>query len=168
MLNDTTARQEYEERRKEKTKEDRRQNNGFTQVYQRGWWRLRELMETNRPAARLYMFLAENMDTAGVLVATRETIAEAMEVSVKSVSRYTKALEEAGALVVMRMGPGANAYALNPEEVWKAWEKNKPYAAFHSKTLVGKAENRNVKRRLTHILNGKKPADPEPPLPFDA
>ncbi|WP_394325832.1 hypothetical protein, partial [Rhodobacter capsulatus] len=63
---------------------------------------------------------------------------------------------------VLRVGVGANAYALNPEEVWKAWDANKTYAAFHTRTLVSKTANKGVRKRLTYILKPN-----QPPLPFD-
>ena len=46
---------------------------------------------------------------------------------------------------------------LNPAEVWKSFANSKPYAAFTTKTLVGKSENPYVKRRLATLLNGKQP-----------
>lgn len=160
--NASTFRQEQEEKQQKKNDESRRENKGFTQVYPQGWWRLKMLMDDNPAAAKLYMFFAEHMDNAGVLVATRETLAEAMGVSVKSISRWSAYLEEKRAIVTMRLGPGAKAYAVNPEEVWKAWDTNKPYAPFHTKTLVGKRENQGMKRRLTHYLGERaKPKQPD-------
>ena len=164
MLNQTTARREAQAERRKQGSDDK--NSGFVQVYPQGWNRIRTLTQLNPSAARLYAFLAEHIDGTGAVVATREALAEAIGVSIKTITRYTQALEAAGAIVVLKVGPGENAYALNPEEVWRAWDSSKEYAVFHTKTLVRKAENRTVKRQLTHLMQGKKPAE-TPELPFE-
>lgn len=163
MLNQTTVRQEIQAEREEYAKEKSRENRGFVQVYPQGWERMRVMMQKNPQAARLFTFIAENIDGTGAVVATRKTLAEAMGVSEKSITRYSAALVKMGALVVLRVGPGANAYALHPEDVWTSWDDQKPYAVFYTKTLVRKADNKTVKRKITHLLNGKKP-QPELPL----
>lgn len=164
MFNQTTVRQEYEAEREEFAKEKSRENRGFVQMYPQGWERMRTMMQANPQAARLYTFIAEHIDGTGAVVATRETLAEAMGVSVKSISRYSTALVKMGALIVLRVGPGANAYALHPEDVWRSWDDQKQYAVFYTKTLVRKADNKTVKRQLTHLMHGKKP---QPDLPFE-
>ena len=57
---------------------------------------------------------------------------------------------------VIKVG-NANVYCLDPKEVWKSFDNAKPYAAFNTKTLVGKTENPYVKRRLATLLNGEAP-----------
>lgn len=162
--NASTAREQAEEKQKEKREEERTGDSNFAKIYPQGWWRLKMLMDDNPPAAKLYMFLCEHMDGKGVLVATRETLADAMGVSVKSISRWANYLDKKHALTILRLGPGANAYCVNPEEVWKAFASAKPYAPFHTKTLVGKKENAGIKRRLTMMMG--KPKRPDQPSLF--
>lgn len=134
----------------------RRENKEFTQVYPAGWQRLQRLIKTNPELAKMYAFFAEHMGPDGTIAASRLTLAEALEVSEKTISRQTRALEAMGAIVILKMG-NANVYCLNDAEVWKSFDNAKPYAAFRTRTLVGKTENPYVKRRLATLLNGRKP-----------
>jgi hypothetical protein len=74
----------------------------------------------------------------------------------RTVSRHIKTLEKLEAIIVLKLGT-ANVYCLDPREVWKSFDNAKPYAAFNTKTLVGKTENPYVKRRLATLLNGEAP-----------
>ena len=61
--------------------EKRRMNDGFVQVYSKGWARMRELLRETKSQAPLllYTFIAEHMDAdGGVVVADQETICEAI------------------------------------------------------------------------------------------
>lgn len=140
----------------EKKQKARRENRDFTQVYPAGWQRLRELMKIDPSAANVYAFFAEQMGPDGTLCASRSTIAAALQIGERTVSRHVRTLEENGAIVVLKIGT-ANVYCLNPAEVWKSFDNAKPYAAFKTHTLVGKAENPFVKRRLATLLGGKEP-----------
>lgn len=135
--------------------EDRGSNRDFVQVYPNGWKRLQELMKGNVGAARLYAFLAENIDPqCGSVVVSQELMAEMLDVSKMTIRRHTKYLEVTGAVVRIRVGNGVYAYCLNPEEVWRSWDKQKKTAAFVTKTLVRKTdeENQSVRRKLSVIL----------------
>lgn len=120
-------------------------------------------MKADSNAARLYAFFAEHMGPDGTLCASRQTLAEALEMGERTISRHFKKLEELNAVVVLKVG-SANVYALNPAEVWKSFDNAKTYAAFNTKTLVGKAENPFVKRRLATLMGGKVPEQAELPL----
>lgn len=143
-------------------------NRDFTQVYPLGWRRLRWLMEVKPSAAQLYTFIAENMDPdGGALVASQEVLAEATGVAEITVRRLTKWMEDNGVIARVRVGSGVYAYALNPEEVWKAWNTTKDHAVFKTNTLVKKKDRHNatVSRRIKTMM---KEAAGEPELPgFD-
>lgn len=141
----------------EKGGKARRENRSFTQVYSNGWQTLQKLMKQDANAARVYAFFAENMGPDGTLCASRGTIADALEITERTVSRHVKTLENLGSIIVLKLGT-ANVYCLNPDEVWKSFNNAKPYAAFNTKALVGKSENPFVKRRLATLLQGKIPA----------
>lgn len=163
-LNLTQMRHENEAFRAGKDDEEAKKNRGFVQVYSAGWKRLQNLMKTNPNAARLYALLAEHIDGSGVVVAAQGVLAEMLEVSEKTIQRRTQELETAGAIVRIRVGGGVYAYALHPEEVWKAWDSSKEYAAFYSKTLVSKkgAGGDIIARKLQVMIREMKG---EPELP---
>lgn len=144
------------EQDKAKKNTARRENKQFTQVYPAGWQRLQSLMKEDKNAARLYAFLAEHMGPDGTICVSRLTLAEALDVTEKTISRHARKLEQLKALIILKVG-NANVYCLNDEEVWKSFDNAKPYAAFRTRTLVGKTENPFVKRRLATLLNGKAP-----------
>jgi len=137
----------------------RKGNSDFTQVYAKGWNRLRELIKTNPSAARVYAFLAEHIDgVCGVVVVSQDVLAEEVGVHVRTIKRLTKVLEDEKALVRIRVGTGVYGYALDPTEVWKSWDDSKPMAAFTTKTLVrkGDRDNSTVKRKLKVMLGEPK------------
>lgn len=150
-----------------KEEEDRTGNRDFVQVYPAGWQRLRSLLDWNPNAAKLWSFLAEHIDgVCGAVVVSQEVLAEELGVSIITIKRHTKALEERGALARIKVGTGVYAYALDPNDVWKAWDKQKKTAAFVTKTLVKKADAENgiVRRRLSAMLREKQAGfdfDPE-------
>ena len=143
--------------RDEAAQEDaaRRQNKDFTQVYPKGWRRLQALIRTNPALARVYAFLAEHIDgTCGAVVVTQEIMAAELGVHVRTIKRQTRALEDDGAIVRIKVGTGVYAYALDPEEIWKSWDDAKDLAAFRTRTLVKKSdrENGTVRRKLKTMV----------------
>lgn len=140
-----------EDRDRAAAEEAEKPNSDFTQVYPKGWARLRDLLTSNPTTARLYMFLAEHMDhSVGAVCVSQEVMAEELGVTVMTIRRLTKVLVEKNAIVRIRVGTGVYAYALDPTEVWKSWNTTKKTAAFVTKTLVKKADRSNgdVRRRL--------------------
>lgn len=152
------------ERRDDLSRENRR----FVQVYPKGWSRLQHLIRTNPNAARLYALLAENMDPeGGVVVAAQTVLAQMLDVTERTIRNLTKVLEDQNAIVRIRVGSGTYAYALDPSEVWKAWDVAKDHAVFRTRTLVSKSgENGAVKRRL-QVMIREQMGEPELPLEFD-
>ena len=80
-------------------------------------------------------------------------------VSTKSIQRYSLILEEEKALVRIPLQGGVYAYALNPEEVWRAYDKQKEWAAFNTKTLVrtGGPGADVVRRKLQVMMRESSP-----------
>ena len=139
-----------------------KKNREFVQVYPKGWRRLQDLIQKNPPAARVYAFLAEHIDgVAGAVVVSQEVMANALGVHIRTIQRQTAWLEEAGALVRIKVGVGVYAYALDPSEVWRSWDDRKEEAAFLTRTLVRKSDaaNREVRRKLKVMIG-----EPELPL----
>ncbi|SFJ15303.1 replication/maintenance protein RepL [Celeribacter neptunius] len=153
-----------EEREKiQKEYNKKRQNEGFTQVYDRGWVRLRSLITQNRSAAILYSYLAQHLDAScGALVASQEVLGEETGLSRTTLWRASKYLEEAGALIRFTVGGSVYAYALNEAEIWKSWDSAKEASAFRTKTLARKSDQPGrVQRRIQFMVNDRKEADNE-------
>ena len=51
----------------------------------------------------------------------------------------------------MKIGT-ANAYVLDPTDLWKNHDRYKGYCAFNAKTLASKAQNAMLKQRLSHMM----------------
>lgn len=139
-----------------------RENRNFTQVYNRGWRRIRGLIKENPSAALIYSFLAENIEAdVGAVVVSQAFLATEFNLHERTVRRATKYLEDAGALVRIRVSGTVYAYALDPGEIWKSWDRNKDRAAFVTRTLVRKSdrENNQVNRRLKLMVEGPPDAD---------
>ena len=130
------------------------ENRDFVQVYPKGWRRFREMLKANPSAARLYAFFAEHIDaSAGVVCVSQDVLADEMDMAVISIRRLTKWLEDAEAIVRIRVGAGVYAYALDPTEVWRSWDKGKATAVFNTRTLVKKADRANGEvRRKLHVM----------------
>ncbi|WP_412509577.1 helix-turn-helix domain-containing protein [Roseovarius sp. SYSU LYC5161] len=147
--------------------ERRRMNDGFVQVYSKGWARMRELLKETKSQAPLllYTFIAEHIDAdGGVVVADQETICRAIGVSRTTLWRAITFLEERNALLRIVVGGSVSAYALDPTEVWRSWDSAKERAVFRTKTVVRtSAQSDDVKRRMT-VMMKEKAGEPELPL----
>lgn len=143
-----------------KERENARKNSNFTQTTPAGWRRMREMLKSKEaaPALPLYMFFAEHIDpTCGAVVADQAFLADRMEVSVRTIQRWLKLLEDHKALVRIPVAGRVCAYALNPHEVWKGYKTSKEYAAFVTKTLVNK--DGDIQRRIMSMFSPDKQAE---------
>lgn len=159
MLENNARMRDYEaeDAKREEEEEKKKRNKGFTQVYGKGFQRLQSLISKKPNAAKLWLLLAEKMDGYGALVASQDTLAEYLDLSSRTVRRLTQDLEDENALFRIRVGNGVYCYALDPEEVWKAWNSSKETAIFHTKTLVSKKdrENNTIDKRLALLMKEK-------------
>lgn len=134
--------------------EEAKKNRNFTQMYPKGWQRIRELLKEKQgiPAINLYSFLAEHIDPAcGAVVCDQQFLAEKMNVSTRTIRRWLTYLESKNALVRIPVAGKVCAYALDPHEVWKGYDTTKEYAAFVTKTLVNK--NGDIQRRIMSMFS---------------
>ena len=141
----------------EEEKQNKKKNKNFVQMYPRGFDRAIGIIEEYPLAARLYMFLAKHIEPGtGAVVASQQVIADELNISVRSVQRATKWLDENNVVLRVKLGAGSiYAYCLDPNEVWKSWNTSKKYAAFNTKTLARQKDNGDIKRRLTVMLKDK-------------
>jgi Fe2+ or Zn2+ uptake regulation protein len=136
----------------ERKLDDERKNKGFTQIYPKGWERIREILKKNPQAACLYSFFAEHIDpTCGAVVADQQFLANQMKVSIRTIQRWLSFLEEESALVRIPVAGKVCAYALDPHEVWKGYNNGKEYAAFLTKTLINK--DGEIQRRIISMFS---------------
>lgn len=136
----------------ERRLDDERKNKGFTQIYPKGWERIREILKKNPQAACLYSFFAEHIDpTCGAVVADQQFLANQMKVSIRTIQRWLSFLEEESALVRIPVAGKVCAYALDPHEVWKGYNNGKEYAAFLTKTLINK--DGEIQRRIISMFS---------------
>jgi len=153
---DTKYRRESEVERELHNEVVSRENRNFTQIYDRGWQKLNVLLQHAPSIARFWVFLVEQMDTSGVVVATQRTLAGAMGVrSTKTIQRWSEALEKQRSLVRVPLTGGIYAYALNPEEVWKAYDKDKEYAVFNTKSMANTKSHAGpqVRRKIKILMD---------------
>jgi hypothetical protein len=141
----------------EKESKNRKKNKNFTQMYSKGFDRVIAIIEEYPLAAKLYMFLAKHIEPGtGAVVASQQLLADELNVSVRSIQRATKWLDESSIVLRIKLGAGSiYAYCLDPDEVWKSWNTTKKYAAFNTKTLAREKDNGNIKRRLQILLKDK-------------
>ncbi len=153
-----------EEQRKKRLKEleklnkesesDPKNNGPFTQVYQKGWERIRELSKDKQGvvAIPLYSFLAEHIDpSCGAVVADQQFLADKLGVSRSTIKRWLNYLESKNALVRIPVAGKVTAYALDPHEVWKGYNTSKNYAAIVTKKLVNK--DGDIQRRIMDMFS---------------
>ena len=99
----------------------------FTQVFPKGWHTIRAIGE-NPLALKLYTFFAEHCDYLNALVCPIDILAEEFQVHERTVRRAVKWLEERQHIVVVKVGT-ANAYVLDPTDLWKNLDQYKGYCA---------------------------------------
>ena len=153
-----------EEQRKKRLKEleklnkesepDPKNNGPFTQVYQKGWERIRELSKDKQGvvAIPLYSFLAEHIDpSCGAVVADQQFLADKLGVSRSTIKRWLNYLESKNALVRIPVAGKVCAYSLDPYLFCKEYNTSKNYAAFVTKTLVNK--DGDIQRRIMAMFS---------------
>lgn len=142
-----------------------RENKNFVQVYPKGWQRIRLLMSENPTAAKVYAVLAEHIDpSCGAVVVSQDVLAEMVGVSERTIRRATGYLEDTLALVRIRVSGSVYAYALNPHEIWRAWDCQKKHSAFMTKTLVRRGDENDLVRRRLQLMIREESGAPELPL----
>ena len=142
------------EKLNKESESDPKNNGPFTQVYQKGWERIRELSKDKQGvvAIPLYSFLAEHIDpSCGAVVADQQFLADKLGVSRSTIKRWLNYLESKNALVRIPVAGKVCAYALDPHEVWKGYNTSKNYAAFVTKTLVNK--DGDIQRRIMAMFS---------------
>ena len=87
----------------EKDSKERKKNKNFTQMYPKGFDRVIAIIEEYPLAAKLYMFLGKHIEPGtGAVVASQDLLADELNVSVRSIQRATKWLDENNIVLKIR------------------------------------------------------------------
>lgn len=129
----------------------------FAKVFSKGWDTISGMAD-NATAVKVYAFIAKHCDHLNALVCPVEVLAEEIGVSGRTIIRATKFLEQRKHLVIVKVGT-ANAYVLDPRDVWKNYDKYRGMCQFGANVLASKAQNKTLKRRMTHFLG--RPEQPD-------
>ena len=143
--------------------EQRTANRDFSQVYPKGWTRIRALLNESKSRAPLllYTFIAEHMDAdGGALVVDQETLCEALGVSRTTLWRAITFLEERNALLRVNVGGSVSAYALTRPRSGKAGTAKRKRLFSARKLLFARAARTQVKRRMQLMLSEGQPELP--------
>lgn len=132
--------------------------NRFAKVYNKGWDTIAN-MAGNAMAVKVYSFIAKHCDHLNALVCPVEVMAEEFNVSARTIMRATKFLEDNKHLVIVKVGT-ANAYILDPTDLFKNYDQYKHMVGFNTRTLASKSQNQNLKTRLTHYMGQADLFDP--------
>ena len=133
-------------------------NTAFTKIYDRGWQRILDLIQTDPNAARLWAFLVRNAGYDNVIVCSMFVLSDELKLHRRTLSNKVKFLQKIGAMKVAKIGT-ANAYILNPDETWMTSEEFKNFHRISAQALIGRSENRKAdgcserfKKRMTHMV----------------
>ena len=136
----------------------KRTNVDFTQVTPKGWARVEDLIDKNPAAAKTFVFLARHVNgQENAVVCSQQLIADETKTSLSTVKRHLDFLENVGAIVRLKIQGGACAYCLDPQEIWRYWANAKKYAAFNTRTLVSKRENKLADRQMRLLFGHETP-----------
>lgn len=124
----------------------------FVKVYDAGWERIRSLMQMKGgpTVGRLWLWLQEHAGHDNAVVVPVELLARELDVDRRSVSRAAATLQAGGALVIAKLG-NSNVYIINPQETFRSYEEHKRFCGFQARAIVGFAENKGLRARLTHF-----------------
>lgn len=114
-------------------------NSNFVQFYRNEMHGIRDLIKAEPKAASLFMFLAEKMDQENALIVSKETLAEVMQVSVRTVTRQIAVLKEKGFIQILKSGV-TNIYLINANIAWTTDGDRKAFAKFRANVFVSKSE----------------------------
>lgn len=137
---------------------DRERGPKFAKMYETGFDRIIGLAE-NPVAMKLWAFFAKHADYHNAVVCGLEVLTEETGVSEKTVRRAVQFLVQKQAVSIGKAGT-TNVYILNPMDVWKTYEENRKYCMFGSKTILSKKHNKHLKQRLTFMMTGEEPTQP--------
>jgi len=128
----------------------RRRGVKFGKITERGWDTISGMAE-NPAAVRVYAFLGKHCDHLNALGVSVNVLALELGYNERTIRKATHWLQEKGYIAIAKQGT-ANVYILDPRDIWKNFDHYKHMCSFSAKVLIGKAENKMLKTRLTHMM----------------
>lgn len=125
--------------------EKQRKNSGFFMLFDgKSSSVLRGLIAESSVAARIFIWLAENMDRLGAILVANKTLSEVLEIPhATQVSKGLKILREKGMVFTLKTG-GGNLHGISPEYAWRSTETSKPNAFFYTRVCIDSQELENA------------------------
>lgn len=114
-------------------------NDNFVQLYTDNLRLITEMNKENPAAVNLFMWLLEHMDRRNALVVSQQALAEAFNVSDRTIRTHVAFLKAKKAIDVFKSGT-SNIYAVNAQIAWKSDARGKKYAMFDARVYVAKSE----------------------------
>ena len=120
--------------------EDKRKNSDFIQFYRKNLHTLRDIIDLDPTAAKIFFFITEQMDRANALVCSSKVLEEYTRLGRTTIYNKLKFLQEKGFLQIFKSGV-SNVFVLNDDIVWTSWNTGKDYCVFdHAKVILSKSE----------------------------
>jgi hypothetical protein len=114
-------------------------NDNFVQLYTDNLRLITEMNKENPAAVNLFMWLIEHMDRRNALVVSQQALAEAFNVSDRTIRAHVAFLKARKAIDVFKSGT-SNIYAVNAQLAWKSDARGKKYAMFDARVYVAESE----------------------------
>lgn len=135
-------------------REKRKKNHNFMQLSQDEAPKFAELIRDHSAAASMLIFMATIMDKTNAMIATQKTIAELAGVSLPTVKRGLKILEQYRWIEILNVGT-TTAYRINARALWQSSREGK-FSAFHAVIIANSKEQKKIKtdplKRIPHWL----------------
>jgi hypothetical protein len=128
----------------QKTGEMTRVNANFTQLYDDQLDLIILMTKENPTALTVFLWIVKFMDDRNALVASQQTIADALGLHKNTVYLAVKYLKEKKALIVLRSS-NTNVFAMNAQIVWRDSADAKRFAHFDAKVYVSEFEQHEEK-----------------------
>lgn len=122
------------------------ENTNFVMLFRNEIQNLIGLGKSDGKALAIFMFLTEHMDTNNAIIVSRDTISEALDISLPTVDRKIKFLKKNNFIETHRTG-AACIYTVNANIVWTTYANKKDYASFKATVLISRSEQSfNIKK----------------------
>jgi uncharacterized protein (DUF952 family) len=127
-----------------KTGELKKVNANFAQFYDDQLDLIILMIKENPTALTIFLWIIKFMDDRNALVASQQSIADALKLHKNTVYLAVKYLKEKKALVVLRSS-NTNIFAINAQIVWRDSVDAKKFAHFDAKVYISEFEQQEKK-----------------------
>jgi len=126
----------------ENEKERRRKNYDFIQYQRDSVELIIKMMDENKLAAKVFMFLTKFMDHKNAIVCSSKTLEDYFSCSRTTMYRSIKYLEDNYFLITANIGT-ARIFTMNPGVAWTTYADKKAFCEFDGKVLMNKSEGKD-------------------------